>query len=94
MTLIESLILLIFAWGFIGFICLIVFADLDLSILNPIRNYNKWDKMNWFGIAITTIILNIALLPYAIIYWMIYKLFTVGRKKTHILGDEINENRN
>ena len=51
--------------------------------LNPLKNYNKWITMNWFGIGVITILLNIIFLPYAIIYW-IYKLFhwlfTVGRK--------------
>lgn len=54
-------------------------CGMDLSILNPIRNYNEWSKINWFGISVITIILNIICLPYAICYW-IYKLFTVGRK--------------
>ena len=58
---------------------LVPVCGMDLSILNPIRNYNKWCKINWFGISVITIILNIIYLPYAICYW-IYKLFTVGRK--------------
>lgn len=59
---------------------LCVLVGFDLSIFNPIRNYKEWRKMNWFGILITTFVLNIILLPYAFIYWGIYKLFTVGRK--------------
>jgi len=54
-------------------------CGMDLSILNPIRNYNEWRKLNWFGISVITIILNIVCLPYAFCYW-VYKLFTVGRK--------------
>lgn len=54
-------------------------CDMDLSILNPIRNYNEWWSINWFGVSVITIILNIICLPYAICYW-IYKLFTIGRK--------------
>lgn len=54
----------------------------DMSFLNPIRNYNKWKTLNWFGISVITLILNIIWFPYVIIYW-IYKLFrwlfTVGR---------------
>ena len=69
-----------FAWIFFGAIILGICAPGDLSILNPIRNYKKWNKMNWFGIIITTLILNVIFFPYAIIYWIIYKLFTVGRK--------------
>jgi hypothetical protein len=64
--------------------------DFDLSIFNPIRNYNKLSELNWFGVSVITIWLNIIFIPYAICYW-IYKtvavicqlirwLFTVGRK--------------
>ena len=64
--------------------------DFDLSIFNPIRNYNKWTRLNWFGIGVITILLNIIFIPYAVCYWiykivaiiccLIYWLFTVGRK--------------
>ena len=52
--------------------------DFDLSILNPIRNYKQWRKINWFGVIVGTILLNAILPLYAIIYWG-YKLVTVGR---------------
>ena len=62
----------------------------NLSIFNPIRNYNKWTNFNWFGISIITILLNIIFIPFAICYWiykivdiicqLIYWLFTVGRR--------------
>lgn len=56
--------------------------DCDVSFLNPLRNYDEWYTINWFGIGVITILLNVICLPYAIIYW-IYKLinwlFTVGR---------------
>jgi hypothetical protein len=61
----------------------------DLSIFNPIRNYNKWTSFNWFGISVITILLNIIFFVYAICYWtykiiaifcrLIYWLLTVGR---------------
>ena len=64
--------------------------DFDLSIFNPIRNYNKWTELNWFGISVITILLNVIFIPYAVCYWiykivaiicyLIYWLFTVGRK--------------
>ena len=57
-----------------------IFVQLDLSIFNPIRNYNKWKKLNWFGVIIITTILNIVCFPYAFCYWAIYKLFTIGIK--------------
>ena len=67
------------AISIIEFYVLIPSCCMDLSIFNPIRNYKKWRKINWFGISVITLILNIIFLPYAICYW-IYKLFTIGRK--------------
>lgn len=69
------------AWCFFGFIGIITVLNYNfhLYFFNPIRNYNKWRNMNWFGVGVCTLFLNIILLPYSIIYW-IYKLFTVGRK--------------
>ena len=51
----------------------------DFECFNPIRNYKKWRKLNWFGVAIGTIFLNIFYLPVAILYWL-WKLCTIGRK--------------
>lgn len=51
----------------------------DLSIFNPKRNYDKWETLNWFGIIVITLFLNIIFIPYAVIYW-VYILFTIGRK--------------
>ena len=53
-------------------------ANFDLSIFNPIRNYEKWIEVNLFGVIILTLILNVIFIPYAFCYW-IYKLITVGR---------------
>lgn len=56
--------------------------DCDVSFLNPLRNYDEWYTINWFGIGVITILLNVICLPYAIIYWiykLIHWLFTVGR---------------
>ena len=63
---------------------------MNLSFLNPIRNYNAWENINWFGIIVITLILNIICIPFAVGYWL-YKLisiictlieflFTVGRR--------------
>lgn len=63
---------------------IIMKRNFDFSFLNPIRNYRKWHMLNWFGIGIMTISLNIMFLPYAIIYWLvklIYFTITVGRKE-------------
>ena len=62
----------------VGFIPYYVSWD-NFHIFNPIRNYNTWTHVNWFGIVIITLLLNVVFAPYAIVYW-IYKLFTVGRK--------------
>ena len=51
----------------------------DLSVFNPIRNYNQWRKINWFGVIVATILLNVIFPLYAIVYWG-YKLVTIGRK--------------
>lgn len=57
--------------------------DFDFSTLNPIKNYKKWKSLNWFGVIICTLMINIFCLPYAIIYWLYkftYFIFTIGRK--------------
>lgn len=71
---------LIFFYVVLNIVFIPYYTRNNLSIFNPIRNYNVWTQFNWFGIAILTILLNIIFLPYAIVYW-IYKLFTVGRKE-------------
>ena len=49
----------------------------DFRFLNPIWLY-KNTKFNIFGTIIFTILFNILILPYALIYWF-YKLCTVGK---------------
>mgnify|MGYP003391967944 CR=1 FL=1 len=65
----------------LSFVELFIMSPLhfDLSIFNPIVNYKRWVKLNWFGVIIITFILNIVFIVYACCYW-IYKLFTVGRR--------------
>ena len=62
----------------------IVLGDkFDIGVLDPMRNYKKWDKINLFGISVITLLINIALLPYAIIFWIVriaYIIFTIGRR--------------
>lgn len=77
-TTIALIIFIYFAVN-LGFIPYYVSWD-DFHIFNPIRNYNTWIHINWFGIVIITLLLNVVFVPYAIVYW-IYKLFTVGRKE-------------
>ena len=57
--------------------------NFNLRFLNYKSNYIRWNKMNWFGIIVTTTLINIVYLPYAILYWLwklIVLLFTIGRK--------------
>lgn len=60
------------------------------TIFNPVRNYEQWDAMNWFGVGVVTLLLNVIFIPCSIFYWVykiieivvycIYWLFTVGRR--------------
>ena len=50
---------------------------------NPKDNYEEWDKLNMLGVWVFTLLLNILLAPWALIYWIIKILvfmFTVGRR--------------
>lgn len=51
--------------------------DILSLFLNPIDIYNIV-QVNVFGCILLTLISNIILLPYSIIYWL-YKLCTYGR---------------
>ena len=73
--------------GLIAIYILITFRVLidfeNFSFLNPIENYEEWEKLNWFGVAVFTLLINLILLPYAVFYWiykLFYWLFTVGRE--------------
>jgi hypothetical protein len=77
------------AFGAIYFMCSIVYfivtgADYAYHFLDPINNYyDYWQKLNVLGVLVFTLLLNIALAPWAIIYWVIkffVFIFTVGRR--------------
>lgn len=51
----------------------------DFECFNPIRNYKQWKNLNWFGVALGTIFLNLFYFPISITYWL-WKLCTIGRK--------------
>ena len=51
----------------------------DMFCFNIKKNYNRWHRLNWFGVWVFTILYWIAFLPFTIIA-LIYWLFTVGRK--------------
>ena len=46
---------------------------------NPFENYKTWDSLNWFGVWTITILYWILFLPVSIMF-VIYKLFTIGRR--------------
>lgn len=50
----------------------------NFSFVNPFVIY-KNISMNWFGVILLTVLLNIAFPLVSICYWF-YKLVTVGRK--------------
>lgn len=50
----------------------------DLAF-NLKENYERWEKLNWFGVWFFTICYWIAFLPFTIMA-LIYWIFTVGRK--------------
>ena len=50
---------------------------------DPIANYYEWDKLNWLGIIVFTLLLNFVFAPFALLYWAIKILvftFTAGRR--------------
>ena len=67
---------LIFVISLIKLVILICVED--FSFFNPIRNYKKWNRMNWFGVIFFTLLLTIIFPVFALGYWF-YKLCTVGR---------------
>ena len=50
------------------------------DIFNPVANYHEWTEMNWFGVILFTIIINVISPVIAVCYWF-WKLCTVGRSK-------------
>lgn len=56
-----------------------LYADDYFEIFNPIRNYKRWENMNWFGVILFTTLLNLICPILSIGFWF-YKLCTVGRK--------------
>lgn len=71
-----TIIELIFVISLIELVILICVED--FSFFNPIRNYKKWNRMNWFGVIFFTLLLTIIFPVFALGYWF-YKLCTVGR---------------
>lgn len=76
----ETIGFIILATIFEGIFVLVVINPDRINFFNPLRNYQKWDRMNWFGVMFFTLLLNIILPVYAFGYWF-YKLCVVGRRK-------------
>ena len=53
--------------------------DYAFNIFNPVLNYKRWKKLNWFGVILFTTILNLICPVLSIGFWF-FKLCTVGRK--------------
>jgi hypothetical protein len=66
-------------WFAITGLIYIVQSENKKISFNYKTNYYYWKSLNWIGIVFFTICLKILLLP-AYIIWLIYKLFTFGRK--------------
>lgn len=77
--------------SYIGLTIMISMYAEEFSFLNPIRNYKKWTTINWFGVTLLTLMLNILLFPYAMTYWT-YKCFTIGRNNNN--NNHNNNNNN
>lgn len=45
------------------------FRDNPFSIFNPIDNYKLWNQINWFGVILITLLLNLLCPVLSVIYW-------------------------
>ena len=83
MTIIDF-ILLIIVWSGLGFVLLDRLGLLDpakgFNLLNPKWIYNHYKRLNYIGVFLMFIILNIASPIVTVIYWTSV-LLTFGRKK-------------
>ena len=77
---IFGLIFGIVLWIIVTGFTYIVQSDNRKISFNYKTNYYYWKSLNWIGVVFFTICLKILLLP-AYIIWLIYKLFTFGRKE-------------
>ena len=66
-------------WFVITILIYIVQSENKKISFNYKTNYSYWQSLNWIGVVFFTICLKILLLP-AYIIWLVYKLFTFGRK--------------
>lgn len=74
----ELIMLIIIVYLINTCILLKCFDAYDVEFLNPRYLYRRF-RVNWFGLTVLTIVLNVLIAPVALCYWF-YKLCTVGRK--------------
>ena len=79
-----QIVVLFVVWGIISLgINLDFLARKDRVYFNPVENYKNWHCLNWLGVSVFTIIINLLFLPIAILYWIsrfFAFIFTVGRR--------------
>ena len=79
-----QIVVLLVVWGLISLgINLDFFARKDRVYFNPVENYKNWYCLNWLGVSVFTIVINLLFLPMAILYWIFRFfafIFTVGRR--------------
>ena len=83
----EQILGLIFGiviWIIVSGFTYVVESENRKISFNYKTNYYYWKSLNWIGVVFFTICLKILFLPTYFI-WLIYKLFTFGRK------EEIND---
>lgn len=61
-------------------VSVLVFVE-DYSFFNLLRNYKKWIKINFLGVLILTLFINIILFPFAIIYWFIKLVIFIFKRR-------------
>ena len=79
-----NIVVLIILWGLLSLGINLDFLSRQGTVyFNPVKNYENWDSLNWFGVSVFTLLINIAFLPMAILYW-VFKffafIFTVRRR--------------
>ena len=64
--------------GIVGILISCVWVCQGLTFLRPDIIYHN-TKLNYFGVGVVCLVLNLFFLPIALCYWF-YKLCTVGRR--------------
>ena len=90
---IGLIVYIILGWSVIGVVLLgisgIIDNTKDLEFLDPVWLYDRYDKLNYFGIFFIFLGYNLISPIMSVCYWIakllmatkIYKIFTIGRKR-------------